>query len=69
MHRDKSPMPLSRATARPWKGQSWPRSSTGCSLLVEPLPHHIACDARGFSYQRGWTTDRQARLLQDFTAG
>lgn len=33
------------ASARPWKGQSWPRSSTGRSSLVEPLPHHISCDA------------------------
>ena len=31
--------------ARPWKGQSWPRSATGRSSLVEPLPHHISCDA------------------------
>lgn len=30
---------------RPWKGQSWPRSATGRSSLVEPLPHHISCDA------------------------
>lgn len=30
---------------RPWTGQSWPRSGTGRSSLVEPLPHHISCDA------------------------
>ncbi len=30
---------------RPWKGQSWPRTATGRSSLVEPLPHHISCDA------------------------
>lgn len=35
----------SKRTARPWTGQSWPRSSTGRSSLVEPLPHHISCDA------------------------
>ncbi|MDX2201271.1 MAG: acetoacetate decarboxylase family protein [Hyphomicrobiaceae bacterium] len=33
------------STMRPWKGQSWPRSATGRSSLVEPLPHHISCDA------------------------
>lgn len=31
--------------ARAWAGQSWPRTSTGRSSLVEPLPHHISCDA------------------------
>lgn len=35
----------SQIKARPWAGQSWPRSSTGRSSLVEPLPHHISCDA------------------------
>lgn len=30
---------------RPWSGQSWPRTATGRSALVEPLPHHISCDA------------------------
>jgi len=30
---------------RPWKGESWPRTATGRSSLVEPLPHHISCDA------------------------
>ena len=30
---------------RAWKGQSSPRSATGRSSLVEPLPHHISCDA------------------------
>lgn len=35
----------SQITTRPWTGQSWPRSSTGRSSLVEPLPHHISCDA------------------------
>jgi hypothetical protein len=33
------------AQGRPWKGQSWPRTATGRSSLVEPLPHHISCDA------------------------
>lgn len=33
------------STPRPWKGQSWPRTATGRSSLVEPLPHHISCDA------------------------
>lgn len=33
------------SVGRPWKGQSWPRSSTGRSSLVEPLPHHISCEA------------------------
>jgi hypothetical protein len=31
--------------ARPWMGQSWPRTASGRSSLVEPLPHHISCDA------------------------
>jgi acetoacetate decarboxylase len=31
--------------SRPWAGQSLPRTSTGRSSLVEPLPHHISCDA------------------------
>ncbi|MEO8856096.1 MAG: acetoacetate decarboxylase family protein [Burkholderiaceae bacterium] len=30
---------------RAWKGQSSPRSATGRSALVEPLPHHISSDA------------------------
>ena len=30
---------------RPWKGFSSPRSALGGSALVEPAPHHIACDA------------------------
>ncbi|WP_321345101.1 acetoacetate decarboxylase family protein [Breoghania sp.] len=30
---------------RTWKGQFSPRSATGRSSLVEPLPHHISCDA------------------------
>ncbi|UYV37365.1 acetoacetate decarboxylase family protein [Rhodobacteraceae bacterium D3-12] len=30
---------------RPWNGQSWPRTASGRSSLVEPLPHHISCDA------------------------
>lgn len=34
-----------RSKARPWTGQSWPRSATGRSSLVEPLPHHISCEA------------------------
>ncbi|MEO3997908.1 acetoacetate decarboxylase family protein [Mesorhizobium sp. CAU 1732] len=33
------------AQGRPWKGQSWPRTATGRSSLVEPLPHHISCEA------------------------
>lgn len=32
-------------TNRIWAGQSSPRSSTGKSALVEPLPHHISTDA------------------------
>ncbi|NBY06507.1 MAG: hypothetical protein EBQ84_00895 [Betaproteobacteria bacterium] len=32
-------------TQRNWIGQSSPRSSTGKSALVEPLPHHISTDA------------------------
>jgi hypothetical protein len=31
--------------SRPWAGQSLPRTATGFSSLVEPLPHHISCDA------------------------
>lgn len=31
--------------AREWRGQSMPRTSSGCSALVEQLPHHISCDA------------------------
>lgn len=30
---------------KPWAGQSWPRTASGRSSLVEPLPHHISCDA------------------------
>lgn len=30
---------------RSWAGQSWPRTASGRSSLVEPLPHHISCDA------------------------
>ena len=30
---------------RPWRGESSPRSATGRSALVEPLPHHISTDA------------------------
>ena len=30
---------------RNWLGESSPRSSTGHSALVEPLPHHISMDA------------------------
>ena len=30
---------------RPWQGFSSPRSAHGGSALVEPAPHHIACDA------------------------
>jgi hypothetical protein len=30
---------------RPWNGLSNPRSAGGGSALVEPTPHHIACDA------------------------
>lgn len=37
-------------TRRPWRGQSWPRSATGRSSLVEPLPHHISCDAIHVSF-------------------
>jgi acetoacetate decarboxylase len=31
--------------SRSWNGISNPRSVTGGSALVEPTPHHIACDA------------------------
>ena len=41
---------LSGETLRPWKGQSWPRTATGQSSLVEPLPHHISCDAIHVSF-------------------
>ena len=30
---------------RPWTGLSNPRSDLGGAALVEPTPHHIACDA------------------------
>lgn len=30
---------------RSWRGESSPRSATGRSALVEPLPHHISTDA------------------------
>lgn len=36
---------------RPWKGQFSPRSATGRSSLVEPLPHHISCDALHVSFK------------------
>ncbi|MAY87191.1 MAG: hypothetical protein CML02_10810 [Pseudooceanicola sp.] len=32
-------------TNKPWRGQSWPRTVSGKSALVEPLPHHISCEA------------------------
>ena len=32
-------------TERPWQGLTSPRSATGRSSLVEPLPHHISSDA------------------------
>lgn len=32
-------------TERIWSGTTSPRSATGRSSLVEPLPHHISCDA------------------------
>lgn len=31
--------------SRPWNGLSNPRSAEGGTALVEPTPHHIACDA------------------------
>ncbi len=37
--------------SRPWAGQSLPRTSTGLSSLVEPLPHHISCDALHVSFR------------------
>lgn len=46
---------------RPWQGQSSPRSATGRSSLVEPLPHHISCDALHVSFRAD--PDRIARLL------
>lgn len=39
------------STSRPWKGQSMPRTATGRSSLVEPLPHHISCDAVHVSFR------------------
>ncbi|MEO3388629.1 acetoacetate decarboxylase family protein [Mesorhizobium sp. CAU 1741] len=45
MNQDKRAQASTTTTARPWMGQSWPRSSTGRSSLVEPLPHHISCEA------------------------
>lgn len=32
-------------TDRPWKGLTLPKSATGRSALVEPLPHHISSDS------------------------
>ncbi len=36
---------------KPWRGQSWPRTMTGRSALVEPLPHHISCDSLHVSFK------------------
>lgn len=36
---------------RPWRGQFSPRSATGRASLVEPLPHHISCDALHVSFR------------------
>ena len=47
--------------ARAWAGQSWPRSATGRSALVEPLPHHISCDALHVSFRAA--PDRVAHFL------
>jgi Acetoacetate decarboxylase (ADC) len=36
---------------RSWKGMTSPRSATGRCSLVEPLPHHISCDAVHVSFR------------------
>lgn len=46
---------------RPWQGQFSPRTATGRSSLVEPLPHHISCDALHVSFRADPV--RIARLL------
>ena len=42
---------LTRTVGRPWRGQSMPRTASGRSSLVEPLPHHISCDAIHVSFR------------------
>ena len=46
---------------RPWRGQSWPRTATGRSSLVEPLPHHISCDALHVTFRA--SPDAVAKFL------
>lgn len=46
---------------RVWQGQFSPRSATGRSSLVEPLPHHISCDALHVSFRAD--PNRIAQLL------
>lgn len=42
---------LTKPGTRPWHGQSMPRTASGRSALVEPLPHHISCDAVHVSFR------------------
>ena len=42
-------------------GQSWPRTASGRSSLVEPLPHHISCDALHVTFRAD--PDRIAHFL------
>jgi len=46
---------------RAWRGLASPRSASGRSALVEPLPHHISCDALHVSFRAD--PQRIARLL------
>lgn len=54
--------PLKSATPKTaWAGQSWPRTASGRSSLVEPLPHHISCDALHVTFRAD--PDRVAHFL------
>lgn len=42
---------MQHGSKRPWQGQSSPRTASGRSALVEPLPHHISMDSIHVSFR------------------